>query len=1187
MSRAWTAEQIEAIETTDTCLLVSAAAGTGKTAVLVERVIRRLTDPIAPVDVDRLLVVTFTEAAAHEVRARVREALHREVAARPELQGQLALVDRAWISTLHSFCLRLLRKHFYLLELDPLFRVAGEEEALLLRLQAIDEVFESRYDRGTEAFLDLVAAYAGPGGDRRLKRLVLDLHAFAVTQPDPEGWLAAAARAFRVPEGWEVEDLPWAGALLETARLELGRAAGLLEAAARLAVRPGGPGTWLDVLLEEAAAVRAAAAGLDRGWEAARELVGSLAFGRLPAHRGEVDPAVKEQAQGLRDEARGLVRKLKTTCFDRSSEEMVAELRALADRMDCLVDLTLEFDRHYAAVKAAGLLLDFSDLERYCLRLLRRGDGPSAVAAELRETFHEVLVDEYQDINPLQDAILELVSRGPGDPRPNLFMVGDVKQSIYRFRMAAPALFLSRYRAYPTQPGLPCRRLPLSVNHRSRPELLHAVNFLFRQLMTEGVGELAYDREAELKPARGPVAESLPVEVHLVERGHGDDEDASEPLEAVEREARVIARRIRQLVAADPPELLIADASGPRRPRYRDFAVLLRATRGQANLVMETLRLEGVPACGELATGYFQAAEVQVMLALLRLLDNPRQDIPLACVLRSPLVGLGPAELVEVRLGATGDFWDAVQASGDVRVRKFRERLERWRTLARRGPLADLLATVYRETGYCEYVGAMPGGAQRQANLQALHDRARAFDRYAARGLVSFLGLLEGLEEAEEDLGAAVAVGEEEDAVRVMSVHRSKGLEFPVVFLADLGRRFRLVPDQPDLLFHRQLGLGPAVVDTAAQVVYPSLAQRAVLARLRLESLAEEMRILYVAMTRARDHLVLVGSVRGLERALTAWQAVVAGHRDWPLPDALLAGASTPLEWMGMALARHPRLARDLPEADCLPADEAAHFELVLWKSVPPGRSVWRPDESSEPRPTDVPSARRVACFERSLNWRYPYPALARAAAKVAVTELKGRTWPQEEEDAARVPVSAAPGPGLEAGTATHLVLRHLALDRLLDAEDVGRQIADMVRRELVSAEAAALVDRASISRFFAGPLGSRLRSAGARVWREVAFTLAVPAEEVHPWLPLEQARGEQVLVQGVIDCLVEVEDGLMLVDFKTDRVGAGGLTALAERYAPQLRLYARAAATILRRPVVRACLHFLSADATVEVPLP
>ena len=1185
----WTAEQQAVIEAAGYSLLVSAGAGAGKTAVLVERVLRRLTDQSHPVRVDRLLIVTFTEAAARELRARTRETLTELAAVRPELRRQAAMVDQAWISTLHALCLRLLRKYFYLTDLDPAFRVAGEEESVALRQETLAELLEAGYRNGAADFLELAETFAWPRSDEPLRRAVLGLHAFAVSQTDPGGWLERAADAFRIPADLTLDHLPWATAIGELFRMNVDRAAGLLEDAARLAARPRGPGAWHGALLVEAAKAQTMAAALGRGWPQAAALTAYPHFGRMPSHRGEVDAVLKGRVSAMREEARALIEEAKVW-LERPPGDLLEELRRLAPQMALLVDLVMEFDRAYARAKASRLILDYSDLERHCLNLL---EGDAGIAARLREVFEEVLVDEFQDINPLQERLIELLSRSGDDRPPNLFLVGDVKQSIYRFRMAEPALFLARYHDYPQRPD--CRRLHLSTNFRSRPPIVHAVNFLCRQLFTEGVAELAYGPEAELVPSRPPAVESAEVEVYLVERAgpwpavddggaREDDDEGRElegPGEAIEEEARIIADRIRSLFHADPPGLMVpdADAGGLRRPQYRDVAVLLRATRGQAKHLLDVLRLEGIPAWGELATGYAEAAEVKVMLSLLRLIDNPLQDLPLAGILMSPVVGLSPAELTALRLASSTDLSEAFLTTADPRIREFRDRLDRWRTLARRGPVADLIAAVHRETGYYDRVGIMPAGAQRQANLRSLQDQARAFDRGACRGLVDFLRLLEDIEEADVDLGKAGAVEGDEDAVRVMSVHGAKGLEFPVVFLAGLGRRLQVEAAGPHLAYHRRLGLGPAVVDQELGIMYPSLAQQAVTGRLRLEDLAEELRILYVAMTRAQERLFLIGTVRDRERSLARWAAAVAGHREVPLLDGLLARASTALDWLGLALARHPHLGL-LPPEDCLPPPEPSRFRLVC--PPPPSLRDELPPASRKlavpplPRPNPALQDR----FHHALSWRYPREALAHHAAKRSVSELKGRWWEGEEAIA-----SGAGGGGVEAGTATHLVLRHLDLSRASHGPAIRRQMDDMVRRELITRRQLRLVDVKAIARFLADPLGRRVIGDPTRVRREVPFTLAMPAAEVYPDIPIVQAAGERVLVQGIIDLILEEADGLVILDFKTDRVIPGTEPALADRYSSQVRLYARAAATLLDRPVSGTFLYFLASGLTIEVP--
>ncbi|MDK2784960.1 MAG: ATP-dependent helicase/nuclease subunit, partial [Bacillota bacterium] len=917
----WTKEQQAAILAPPGNILVTAAAGAGKTAVLVERVVRRVLDPARPVDIDRLLVVTFTDAAAAEMRQRIGAALEAALGAAPgnaHLERQLALLGRASIFTLHSFCLKVVRRYFYELGLDPSFRVMDETEAALLAQEVLEELWEEKYAQEAEgAFTYLLDCYSSAVSDDDLKELVLKLHDFSRSQPWPEVWLKQAGQAFTLSPGTELKTTPWGGKLQQHARRKLEQAAHCLERAACLAAMPGGPDRYLPVLEAEREALKEMALRAQEGsWEELRQSL-AFSFTRLPPVRKneEVDPAIKDQVTRLRDEAKKIVADLATDVFGRPEKELLAELTHLAPAVHALTELALAFSRRFEEVKRARGRLDFADLEHYALRLLLAPDArpgflkPSRLAEEMAEEYAEVLVDEYQDINPVQDAILSLISR-QDTPQPRLFLVGDVKQSIYRFRLAEPRLFLSKYAAYAPRPGGGGRRISLRENFRSRAEVIGAVNFLFRQLFTPEVGGLAYDAEAELtpgapypEPPAGVKGAGGPVEVHLIERQvplpdreeEAQDDPAALDLSALEREALLIGRRIQAIVRGTPerpgPEFCVWDKSAQsyRPVTYRDIVILLRTVQGRAETMLEVLRRLEVPAYADLGTGYFNAPEVATMLSLLEVIDNPYQDIPLAAVLRSPLVGLSPEELAEVRLLAPeGPFAEAVQkaAAGAVssscqkKLAAFFERLEEWRTAARRGTVSDLIWRIYRETGYLAYVGGMPAGAQRQANLRVLYDRARQFESYGRPGLFRFLRFLKRLQAQEGDLGTARALGENENVVRIMSIHKSKGLEFPVVFVADLGKKFNFDDLKGDILLHRDLGLGPLVVDLHLRLKYPSLAHRAIQVAGREEVLAEELRIFYVALTRARERLILVGSVPNLNGQCERW-ARTAGVKGW------------------------------------------------------------------------------------------------------------------------------------------------------------------------------------------------------------------------------------------------------------------------------------------------------------------
>ncbi|PZN12306.1 MAG: helicase, partial [Bacillota bacterium] len=1110
----WTPAQRDAIFLRGRHLLVSAAAGAGKTSVLVERIIQRILDPRDPVDIDRLLVVTFTEAAAAEMRDRIRDRLERAVAERPEdrrLRRQLALLGRASISTLHSFCLRVVRQYFFRLGLDPAMRVLSEHEAHLLEQEVLEELFERRYAEADGTFLALVECYGGRA-DERLRDLVLHLHRLAYSQPWPESWLERLAARFGGARGRPVEESPWFAPARRALARHLDRMALRLERAAALCRRPGWPAELEPVLEQDAVRLRHLARRVeDLDWDGiVRELVAANAWNRLPPLRGldEAAKERKEQVVRLRDGVKKRLRDLLDGLFGRAAEDVAGDAERLAPLAAALVGLVKEFDRALSSAKQERGLIDFTDMERYALRLLLDPDAgpgelrPSDVAREFRRRFDEVLVDEYQDINQVQDAILRLVARDGEDGDPNLFMVGDVKQSIYRFRQAEPGLFLAKYHAFPPArdaggegPGERAGRIELNANFRSRPSVVHAVNFVFRQIMTPALGGLAYDESAALVPAadypppesgRANAAGEAPVEFHLIEReeaGAGGEEDGASISEAVtggvgetgpgpedgeedgeealdasslEREAAVVARRIRELVegtGGQPPLHVWDKREGRYRPaRYRDIVVLMRAVHSQAPVFVEVLSRLGIPVYARSRTGYFQALEVEVMLALLRLIDNPRQDVPLASVLRSPLVGLGAAELAAVRLAAPGaDFYTAVctaagwdeeggepapaAAAGAAvppelreRLRRFLDDLERWRTVARRAPLSRLIEQIYAETGFPAFAVGMPGGEQRRANLEALLERARQFDHFSRQGLFRFLRFIDRLRERGDDMGIAPALGEDEDVVRVMTIHQSKGLEFPVVIVANLGGAFPR--DKGDAVVDRELGLGLKVADPELRIRYPSLSYWAVREEARLADLAEELRVLYVAMTRARERLILVGTARDLPGRAAEWLAAASGDGG-PLPPAVLAGADSYLDWLGPALVHHPDaeplrlLAAGEPPAavtagagtgpdegagtargavgsrqGSAPGGEPSRWLVRVWtpdevRQLLPGEEdtaadpLWRRIEAGEPLDRPV-RGEAVEEVRRRLAWRYPYAELVNHFAKRSVTELKG-----------------------------------------------------------------------------------------------------------------------------------------------------------------------------------------------------
>jgi ATP-dependent helicase/nuclease subunit A len=1224
MTHKWTDEQWDAISARGGNLLVSAAAGAGKTAVLVERIIGLLTDSVKPVDIDRLLVVTFTEAAAAEMRERVGLALEKCISADNDgaLSVQLSLLHGAAISTLHSFCLDVIKSYFYRLDMDPSFRVADGQEAAMLQQEVMEQLLEDSFiSAENETFLALADRYGGSRGDNKLSELILGLYRFMQSNPKPESWLSDAVAGFNIPPHGETDVLllPWLEPVRRKLSLELSYASQLLALAANLTLLPGAPEVYSETILDERERVEGLASLLYAPWEQLRSGWRQFTFKSLPATKN-ADEDLKKRIARLRDQAKYVIKSSAEIYFERDGSEYAAEIRELAPLVAALAEITRRFSQSYADRKKMLGILDFNDLEHFCLEILTEDVSaaelqPSAAATDLRQYFEYVLVDEYQDINPVQDAILNLVSR-QGEEQPNLFMVGDVKQSIYRFRLADPGLFLGRYQKYPDSPGSGERRISLSHNFRCRFGVVAAVNFLFRQLMTTESAETAYEGAAELVYGDCYPEQDVPwpVEVHIVETGRTDQSDASDEEEAdvsgIEREGKIIAGRIREMAASDGECQIFDSSQNCYRPLlYRDIAILMRATAGRANKLVEVLRRFDIPAYAELSTGYFDSVEVEAMISLLKVVDNPRQDIPLAAVLRSPLVGLDSGELGRVRLlYKNGDFYDAVVSAAEAelpglsgKLDSFLTRLNRWRDLARRERLTSFIAAVYSGSGLVDYVGGLPEGVQRQANLHSLFERARQFDRFSRQGLSRFLRFIDQLKSSGEDMGTPGTLAAGENVVRVMSIHKSKGLEFPVVIICDLGKKFNLSDVRREILFHRRMGISPIIVNTAHRLRYPSLPYLALRLQSEEETRAEEMRIFYVALTRARERLILVGSVRDAAREVEKWQ--LFSH--WPepqLPAAHITRALTCLEWLGMALARHDDISEQKGHIRWRDS-ENSRFRLKLWGDTHgcPLPSQQEENKSwhgmavllqTESKAAAVDPALMTEIRER-VNFRYSHTAATLLPAKLSVTEVKNRLyteddnvvsgssllpedWPQPSFSHASVILSP-----MERGIVYHLVMEKLDLWEAVDEKGVKKQLMKMVAENILTKEQSQQVEIDKITGFFKSAAGAVVLENRENVVREMPFLMAMPASRLYQ----PQDLNDSIIVQGVIDLVANTEKGCIIIDYKTGRAPEDGQPA-AKQHFLQLSLYAEAASRILDVEVTAAYIYYFDSSSLVTVNL-
>ncbi|TYR79566.1 helicase-exonuclease AddAB subunit AddA [Priestia megaterium] len=1231
----WTDDQWKAVVSSGQDILVAAAAGSGKTAVLVERIIKKIVSSEEPIDVDRLLVVTFTNASAAEMRNRIGEALEKELKKEPSslhLRRQLNLLNRASISTLHSFCLDVIRKYYYMIDLDPGFRIADDTEAELLREEVLEELFEEQYSlKDNELFFDLIDRYTSDRNDEDIQLMVRKLYDFARSNPNPSGWLQMIIDQYDVDEQSTIDSLPFVPFLLEEVKKQLNGTEAILQQALNVTRLPGGPAPRASNIEDDLAQVQRMVMAGDRSFSAVHEQMQQLVFSRLKPCKGDAyDAKLLDEVGELRKKAKTALEKLQSDLFSRPLHGYMADFQKMKPVIETLIFLVKSFGERYEAVKKAKGLVDFSDLEHYCLQILSHKENdqlqPSDVARKYRTQFVEVLVDEYQDTNMVQESLIKLVTKDDKNTG-NLFMVGDVKQSIYRFRLAEPFLFLTKYKRF-TQDGRTFgMRIDLNKNFRSRTEVLDATNFIFNQLMDEEVGEISYDDAASLKlGASYPKVEGMESELLLISKENEEEvNEEAEPsfiefsdaeLETAQLEARAMARKVKKLVK-DRFQVYDRKLDIMRNVTYRDFVILLRSMPW-APQIMEEFKQEGIPIYADLSTGYFDATEVMIMMALLKVIDNPYQDIPLASVLRSPVVGLSDEELATIRVEhKKGTYYEALKTylsvanEGHVKdkVRHFYDQLKTWRTRARQDSLSALVWQIYRDTGFFEFVGGLPGGKQRQANLRALYDRARQYESTSFRGLFRFLRFIERMQERGNDLGTARALGEQEDVVRLMTIHSSKGLEFPIVFVAGLARQFNLMDLNKSYLLDKELGFGSKYIDPKLRITYPTLLQQTMKRKMKKESMAEEMRVLYVALTRAKEKLILVGTVKDVAEKVRKWSSVLE-HKEWVLPSYIRSDAKSYLDWIGPSLIRHHDF-QHLLETDDLYPNKEIYENPSRWKLTTlsvTDLAEQSPEEQhhheelmnalQNKQPVEKSSKYKEMITQR-LNWSYSHKVASMHRSKQSVSDMKRQQKFMSEGSSDELirgfhaPLEDRPKflqadsfTAAERGTAIHSVMQHLPLHEKQTKKMVQELVDSMVTKELLSKEQAAIVNIADIVAFSHSTIGQQLQQA-TKVYRELPFSLGVSSKEIYGnW----EEEEETILVQGIIDCLYEVDGELILLDFKTDNISdrfngdfEAAKATLLERYHIQMKLYGKAIEQIINQPLKCRYLYFLDGGYVLE----
>ena len=1258
----WTDQQRQAILARGGNVFVTASAGTGKTAVLSGRCVSIASDDTLCPDVLNMLVLTFTEAAAEQMHARIARQLREAYlqSRSPHLLRQRALLQGANISTIHSFCKRLITEHFYKLALDPSFRVIDGDEAMLLKAETLTETIEwawqqDRLTRGLHELLDRRDLRDSDGFLGNIIRLSEFLEGVA----SPGQW---CDRARRLAEQADTLASELGARQQQTIRDQLTTTLTQLHLARTLYEREAPDGDWgakLQGTLVEP--IRACLDRLEAGdWQGCAERIRGFRKPRFATPKGLTEAATKVVSDLRKTAIDAFVKLNDLATLNPKYLDIVG--RSTTSQVPVLVELVERFNELYAQRKSSLKGLDFADLEHYALRLLTADDAatnrlvPSETALALRSRFKYIFVDEYQDINPVQQAILDALSSGD-----NVFVVGDVKQSIYAWRGADPAIFLDRLQqASPdTQDVARGLRVDLNYNFRSVTGILDFVNKVFGRIMTSDLGGIDYDEAAHLRSgldtgrptedsvASDPHSQGPIVELHILDEranrqgtdgekdgeqstANGADDCQSEDVALVhgrQRQIALIARRIREIVGADTGrsefQVLDADTGESRDVEYRDIVILMRSLAKKANDYVEILRLAGIPVSCDATAGYFEATEVCDVISLLKVLDNPQRDIEFATVLRSAFFQVSDTDLAKIRLYARkelkhADFYTcAVSYCGngpDAALRRrlstVFEQLEQWRRLARRGHLAGLLWRIYRESGFLAFVSALPNGQARKANLLRLHDRAIQFEGFASNtgfaSLTRFVDFLERLQEAGEDWAPAQPGSAAVNAVRILSVHKSKGLEFPVVFLAELETGFNKRDLYADIVTNVEDTIGLQVIDPHSNTKLRSLAHEVIGEKKRALMLAEEMRVLYVATTRARDRLILTASQKGTDCSKVLASGMLLG--DDTIPPWLLKACRNPLEWVLYGLSDQKNLHNAFRTSLAGDAQDQGLFEFHLHaddaladlsRSVLTLRSTRAKSAFLTREPSRAADGGRelLAPLKQRLNWQYPFSYAVGLSAKSSVTRL---THPDDvfvqrdysealDRRPAALVASGLDTPGSQLarliGTASHLVLSSLDLERPVSLRVIEQTRDRLVKEDAIPEAVAQGIDTTALMAFFESELGRIVCDKRNRVWQEWPFTSAQPVRESSDSAgPRSEASDEIIVVQGVIDLLVQTPEGLLVIDFKTDRVSGDEVAERADVYRGQLDLYARAAAAIRRQSVRDKWLYFLAVRQAIQV---
>ena len=1321
-SPKWTIEQQSVIDSRNCNLLVAAAAGSGKTAVLVERIIQMITDKDNPIDIDKLLVVTFTNAAASEMRERVGDAIGKALDEHPEntnLQNQLVLLNKASITTIHSFCLEVIKSNFHRINLDPNFRIGDTTECTILKTEALEDVFEELYKEKDLGFLNLVESYAEKRGDSELQNIILSIYSFAMASPYPSEWLIKSAEDFNIDDNFEFEKSAWAKSILDTVRIEVSGIEVSMKKALEEVEDILELETFTDKLRTEYLKVKDLLKACNTSWNETYTRMSSMTFEnyvkgvkRIPKDAPIYIKEAKDKAKSIRDKAKKSLEDIIQSSFYKDTESIIEEIKYLYPIVKSISSTIIKFEEEYSKRKREKGIIDFNDIEHFALKILTQRDEngkiltdefgnsiPSEIALAYRDKFYEIFIDEYQDSNLVQEVLLSTIAK---IQTPNRFMVGDVKQSIYRFRQAKPEIFQEKYETYGVNEGSLYRKIMLYKNFRSRAEVLDSANYIFENIMSKNIGEIEYTEKERLNLGANfkenndeNIIVGGPTEVHIIQKSKVEDLDDNteekqdeEEIDNLQLEARMVGKIIKDLMTPneDGKIQMIYDKKidSYRRIEFKDIVILLRATSAWAPVFADELMNMDIPTYADIGVGYFDTIEIKTMISLLQVIDNPLQDIPLLAVLKSPMFGFTPEELIDIRLenkeksfyealedfsyekvlevnndedkvinlgqvyeeledihtikdfntfSNFGDFNELGQIDLDIQsdeineisydnkdfnlsenpqIRKAQEFLIKLKDFKEKSlymSTDEFLWYLYTKTGYYAYVGALPSGSQRKANLKILFERAKQFEETSFKGIFNFINFISKLKKSNTDMGSAKTLGENADVVRIMSIHKSKGLEFPVVICSGMGKNFNTQDFKKNILYHHSLGYGPQLVDFERRISFPSIAKEALKNKINIENLSEEMRVLYVAFTRPKEKLIITGSTKKIEDSIKKWSSELDSSKTIS-QYSILKGKNF-LDWIMPSILKHRDLEniRDAINVNIEHIeDHPSKWSTKLWYKE--DILIDKKDEENEDGIESILENLNIDEFsteyyeqiKEKLNYEYPYKFSVTKPASISVTEIKKvqniyeedfsqslfsqRTvlkkplFIQESQEKNKIT-------GAERGTIVHLIMQVLDLNKISNIDDIKKQIEEFIKRGIITEQQSMVLNPFKIYKFFKSDIGQRMLKSEF-IKREQAIYTQIKMKDVYIFeevLQKDDSRydSETLMLRGIIDAYFEENGEIVLVDYKTDFVNDENKEIVVKRYKKQLDLYSEALERLTGKRVKEKCIYLFGIDEAVS----